>query len=403
MARIVVGFEGSCPQSREGIREEGGNRFTIFPSWRPGPGISEEAVGRTTRLGFRVVNESGQDETVTLRIDWQYDDAPPGAERVGNREVYLSYRDFVVVQESGQEAWRTVMGEVEGSVVTFDLRTPPGQMEVHWHPPYTYTQSEAFVAALKGHPLAQAEPLGKSQEGRNLWLLKITDRSTRPKTPALINARFHAYESASSYAMEGAVRWLLSDDAWAADALHRYVFHVIPMANPDGVVNGLGRLTAPQGADLIMSTTAPDSAHRAIWEAADRIRPRLFIDLHNWQNKHRDGLLGLEPHLRERFLKFMPDQVAFGKQWHIRDARPVTGDRPGRELLGAYCRREFGTVTVCFEFPWFGRTPQDLQETGRQALKALMRALDEPTPGTWLYDPTPGDTFSLSGHWGPRP
>lgn len=397
MARIIVGFEGSCPQSEEGVRQEGKNRFRIFPSWRPGPGISEEAVGHSTRLGLKLVNESQADETVALLIDWQCDEAPPDMPRGFSSSTYMSYRDFIVVREPEHEAWRTVMGDVEGSVAEFELNIPPGETEVHWHPPYTYTQSEAFVDSLRAHPLVQVEQIGKSEEGRNLPLLTITDSGKREKTRVLIVSRYHAYESASSYAVEGMVQWLLSEDPWAIAALRRYVFYIVPMANPDGVVNGMGRLTAPQGADLIMSSTAPDNAHRVLWEMVDRIKPQFCIGLHNWQNKHSDGLLGLEPHLRNRFLKFMPDQVEFGKQWHIREPRPVSSTRPQRELMGEYCRREFGAQSVGLEFPWFGRTPDDVRETGRKTIWALFRALDEPSPGAWLYDPP--EKFTLSRYW----
>ena len=184
MAEIVVGFEGSCPHSPEGVCEEGENRFRILPSWRPSPGISEEAVGRSTRLGFRVVNKSHEAEAVELLIDYQYDDAPQDASTSNSREQYMSYRDFVVVREPGEANWRTVMGDVEGTVATFQVTVPPGETEIHWHPPYTYSQSEALVASLRDHPLVQVEPIGKSEEGRNLWMLRITDASTRPKNPA---------------------------------------------------------------------------------------------------------------------------------------------------------------------------------------------------------------------------
>jgi len=97
-----VGFEGSCPQSEEGVREEGENRFRLFLSWRPSPGISEEAVGRRTRLGFLVVNDSPQAEAVILLVDWQFDDAPADATKWSSREEYMSYRDFAVVREPGE-------------------------------------------------------------------------------------------------------------------------------------------------------------------------------------------------------------------------------------------------------------------------------------------------------------
>ncbi len=380
--RIVVGFDGSCPHSPQGVKQEGTGRFRVLPSWRSSPGISEESVGRSTRLGFKVVNDTRLAQPVELRIDWQYHDAPPkDRPNFVSVDEFMSYRDFVVVRGPQQTDWRTVMVDVEGTVGRLRLRIPPGETEVQWHPPYTYTQSEQFVASLGKHPLVRAEKIGQSAEGRNVWMLKISDDSPREKKPAMIRARVHAYESGGSYAMEGMVRWLLSDDAYAAAAIHEYAFHVIPMANPDGVFNGLGRLTAPRGADLVWVKSVPDPVHDALKQAVDRVRPVIFIDLHNWQNKHTDGLLGLDPAIRQRFLRFMPDQLQAGKQWSIREPSPVTAVAPERDFLGVYCRRHFGAVTVSFEFPWFGRSTDDMRATGKTALWALLRALDEPPVG----------------------
>lgn len=243
MSKIVVGFEGSCPRSSEGIKEEGKDRFRILPSWRSAPGISEEAVGRSTRLGFKVVNDGAHTEDVALLVDWQYDDAPPtDRPSFPSCAEFMSFRDFVVLRAPGEAGWRTVMGDVEGSVAEYRISVPPGETEIHWHPPYTYTQGEAFVSTLRGHSFVQVEKAGQSEEGRNVWHLRISDDSKRAKTPAMIRARVHAYESAGSYAMEGMVKWLLSHDPWALAAIRQYVFHVIPMSNPDGVFNGLGQI-----------------------------------------------------------------------------------------------------------------------------------------------------------------
>ena len=75
--RIAVGFDGSCPHDLAGVKWEGTRKFRIFPSWRSSPGIDEEAVGRSTRLGFKVVNAGPVAATVDLWIDWQYHQAPP--------------------------------------------------------------------------------------------------------------------------------------------------------------------------------------------------------------------------------------------------------------------------------------------------------------------------------------
>ncbi len=377
--RIEVGFDGSCPHDPEGVKQEGLGRFRILPSWRASPGIDEEAVGRSTRLGFKVVNTGSAAASVDLWIDWQYDEAPPkNRPNFASVEQFMSYRDFVVVGRPGPEQWRTVMADVTGSVAHVRLDVPPGEIEIHWHPPYNYRQSEQFVDQVRDHPLVTGEKIGQSPEGRNLWLLQITDAATQPKENFLIRARVHAYESASSYAMEGMVRWLLSGEPYAAAALHRYVFYVMPMVNPDGVHNGLGSLTAPQGANLAWIPYQLDPTSTAMKQAIDRIRPAMAIDLHNWQNKHTDGLLGLDPTIRERFVRFMPDQLEFGKEWNIRDPRPLSPKIPEKELLRSYCERNFKAVAVTFEFPWFGRTTRDMRATGRKALWALLRAMDPP-------------------------
>jgi hypothetical protein len=70
--------------------------------------------------------------------------------------------------------------------------------------------------------------------------------------------------------------------------------------------------------------------------------------------------------------------LEFGKEWTIRDPKPLSPEVPEKELLRYYCERNFGSVTVTFEFPWFGRTTEDMQATGRKALWALLRAMDPP-------------------------
>jgi len=379
--RLEVDFEGSCPHSPEGVKQEGPGAFRVFPSWRPSLGISEESVGRSTRLGFRLVNAGQHPEPIQVRIDWQYDQAPPkNRPNFASREEYMALRDFVVVRGPQDRDWRTVMLDVDGAVGLLRLRVAPGATEVHWHPPYTFSQCVQFVAEVGRNPRVRVEQIGQSEEGRPIHLLRITDASPRAKKPVLIRARVHAYESGGSYAMEGMVRWLLSDEAYAVAAVHEYAFHVIPLANPDGVVNGLGRLTAPQGADLTFLASRHDRLHEVMQKTVDRLRPVLFVDLHNWQSKQIDGLLGLNPDVRERFLRFMPDQVQFGKQWFIREPSPVVPRPPAQDMLGTYCRRCYKSVTVSFEFPWFGRTVADMRTTGRTALWALLRALETPPP-----------------------
>jgi hypothetical protein len=284
------------------------------------------------------------------------------------------------------------MATVHDSVASVELTVQPGTTEIHWHPPYSYAQGEAFVARLREAPWTMVERLGSSDEGRNLWLVRISDDRVqpegRPKQPFLIRARVHAYESAGSYAMEGMVRFLLGDSSWAAAARRVYEFFIIPMANPDGVHNGMGRLTAPRGADLVLAHPITGQTHATLMEAVHRVRPVQFVDLHNWQDKYADGLLGMAPGRRERFFRYMPSLSHHGKRWLVREPVPIAEPAPARELLGVYCRRTFGAQSVTFELPWFGRSPEDMRWVGERALWALLVADGEPDEppnrGAWL-------------------
>ena len=46
------------------------------------------------------------------------------------------------------------------------------------------------------------------------------------------------------------------------------------MANPDGVYNGMGALTAPRGADVCFIPYEPDEVMRSMKEAIDQVRRR---------------------------------------------------------------------------------------------------------------------------------
>ena len=65
----------------------------------------------------------------------------------------------------------------------------------------------------------------------------------------IISARVHPGESNASYIVEGLIDFLLSQDREAKHLRDTYVFKIVPMLNPDGVVVGNYRCSLA-GVDL---------------------------------------------------------------------------------------------------------------------------------------------------------
>ena len=57
--------------------------------------------------------------------------------------------------------------------------------------------------------------------------------------PAIVlRSRVHPGESNASYIMEGIIEFLMSDETEACLLRKKFVFKIIPMLNPDGVIVG---------------------------------------------------------------------------------------------------------------------------------------------------------------------
>jgi len=58
------------------------------------------------------------------------------------------------------------------------------------------------------------------------------------KQGVVITSRVHPGESQSSWIVQGLIEFLLSDDPIAVQLRQKYIFKIVPMLNPDGVIYG---------------------------------------------------------------------------------------------------------------------------------------------------------------------
>ncbi len=74
-------------------------------------------------------------------------------------------------------------------------------------------------------------------------MIILTNFSSSPEDIAerpsiILTGRVHPGESNSSYIMEGLIDFLISNDPGALALRNRFVFKIVPMLNPDGVIIG---------------------------------------------------------------------------------------------------------------------------------------------------------------------
>ncbi|KAK9952170.1 hypothetical protein ABG768_018023 [Culter alburnus] len=141
-----------------------------------------------------------------------------------------------------------------------------------YHYPYTYTTLQTHLKMLEKSVDPQKvffrqQNLCDTLAGNSCSLVTITACPTsrawkhlhqlRNRPCVVLTARVHPGESNASWVLKGTLEFLCSSDPVAESLREAYIFKIIPMLNPDGVINGNNRcsLTAE---DLNRQWLKPD-------------------------------------------------------------------------------------------------------------------------------------------------
>ena len=94
-------------------------------------------------------------------------------------------------------------------------------------------------------------------------MLIVTNFASTPEAishrkAVVLTSRIHPGESNSSFIMNGVIDYLISNDEKAEFLRNTFVFKIIPMLNPDGVIIGNYRCSIV-GADLNRQWIGPSS------------------------------------------------------------------------------------------------------------------------------------------------
>lgn len=376
--------DGGTPRDLARIEAVGPCTFRIRACAEEGKSPLTHAV---SRLDLLCRNTGAEPVAVTLQLDLSGDGSRTN--RDDSSFGGMSSRDFLFIQPPG-EAWRQVKGTTEGWSCTVSFEALPGETLVGLSPWYTYGDYLAFVRSLPAHAHLVKERIGESDGGREHWELAITDPAVPREAKRVVfwHAREHGYESFSSFAMEGAIEYLLSDAA--AEARRQFLFVLHPMTNVDGVAGGYEYRVGydypePQGT----------ASARLTWGAVDRLRPELVISWHNWIAPRDQDVLFYtdeeegQPSRRawDLFTQRFPSPRAVGHRWG-NEADPRRHNWSGRKLSEAnvhqYAMLRYGSRVWGWEMPFWNRTVADARQAGANFCTAFLAtvALLAQVPGT---------------------
>jgi len=177
--------------------------------------------------------------------------------------------------------------------------------------PYTFSYLQNYLASILNNQcilqknIIRHEVIGKSLAGNNLDMLIITkfesafeDIAYRPCI--ILTSRVHPGESNSSFVIQGLIDFLLENNNTIAETLKKtFIFKIVPMLNPDGVINGNFR-TSLIGKDLNRLWDDPrENICPTIFFTKEMIKKTLlsrdiflFCDFHGHSNKPNFFLYG---------------------------------------------------------------------------------------------------------------
>jgi hypothetical protein len=327
---------------------------------------------------FRVDNAKGREITVTLTdLKGEYNYKPaPACVRADTPPVFTG----------DGSTWRHLDTiEIRGDEAVLRFTPDSDRFWISHLEPYTASRLDRFLQEIAGSAHLKDYVFGRSVEGRDLHVLTITEvppSTPSPKTVWLM-ARQHAWETGTSFVAEGAIRYLLSDEA--APLRRQLVFRILPMMDPDGCARGGVRFNR-NGYDLNRN-----------WDSADPENPEsrklmpeicaakkllvsfkdLFLTLHNQETG--EWLSGSARHkeVADRLFAALRNRTSFDPS-EPGPRPPAEKIDPGRYTVYEYLDRERDMPAFLLEQGItrgikLGHLPtsEDRREFGRRLIQVL--------------------------------
>ncbi|XP_025319948.3 cytosolic carboxypeptidase 3 isoform X3 [Canis lupus dingo] len=219
--------------------------------------------------------------------------------------------------------------------------------------PYTYTNLQEYLSSIN-HDSARSKfckirVLCHTIARNMVYVLTITtplkNTDSRKRKAVILTARVHPGETNSSWIMKGFLDYILGDSSDAQLLRDTFIFKVVPMLNPDGVIVGNYRCSLA-GRDLNRNyTSLLKESFPSVWYTRNMIRRLmekreviLYCDLHGHSRKKNIFMYGCEGsdrckalYLQQRIFPLMlskncPDKFSFSAcKFNVQKRKEGTG------------------------------------------------------------------------------
>ena len=141
-------------------------------------------------------------------------------------------------KENNPQNFHTLTFSFDFSKITTDIK----YVYFAYCYPYTYSQLTTYLTSLSNYKkILRIDTIGQTLDNNKLYMLIITNfedsfETLANKKAVIFTARVHPGESSSSFVIQGLIDFLLSNEIKAVSLRKNFIFKIVPMLNPDGVI-----------------------------------------------------------------------------------------------------------------------------------------------------------------------
>ncbi len=319
----------------------------------------------------------------------------------GEASYIDGWQDYRACYSYDRATWRRVADTsyVDGTLTI--VHTP--EHDAVWYAyfaPYSMERHHDLIARCISSPRVRHELLGRTLDGQDLDLLRVTERGGEPspgKKRCWVIARQHPGESMAEHFLDGLLARLLDPhDPVARELLRRADFWIVPNMNPDGSRRGHLRTNAV-GANLNREWQTPSMERSPeVFLVRERMRATgvdFALDVHGDEGlpynfiAGPDGVESVNAATNALQSEFESELCAANPDFQTTHGYPASEPGTANMTMATnWIADAFGALAMTLEMPFkdnanapdpeCGWSPARCEKLGASTLVALLRIVD---------------------------